>query len=58
MKSTKQAVAAVRAAKNFDRWGADAATKYASKHGVSILQFAMALAIETRLALKRASNGR
>lgn len=44
--ATTQAIAAVRAAKNYDRWGAHAATVYASRHGVSISMFCMALGFE------------
>lgn len=44
--ASKQAVAAVRAAKNYDRWGAFAATRYASRHGVSITMLCMALGFE------------
>lgn len=51
MKASPQALAAVRAAKNYDRWGPDAATKYASNHGASLLLLlAMALGLEARLA--------
>lgn len=46
--ATAQAKAAVRAAKNYDRWGAYAATVYASRHGVSITMLCMALGFEQR----------
>lgn len=53
--ASKQAVAAVRAAKNFDRWGAFAATRYASRHGVSVTMFCMALGFEQQR--KRVQGG-
>lgn len=46
--ATAQAKAAVRAAKNFDRWGAHAATVYASRRGVSLEMLCMALGFEQR----------
>ena len=41
--ASDKALAAVRAAKNFDRWGPFAATRYASRHGVSVIMFCMRL---------------
>lgn len=48
--ASKQAVAAVRAAKNYDRWGAFEATRYASRHGVSVTMLCMALGFEKQRA--------
>ena len=55
--ATDQARAAVKAAKNFDRWGHAAATAYASKRGVSINMLCMALGFEKRRA-RRKHDGR
>lgn len=54
--ASKQAIAAVRAAKNYDRWGAFAATRYASRHGVSVTMLCMALGFEQQRA-KRVQGG-
>lgn len=56
MAASPQALAAVKAAKNYDRWGAHAATMYASRRGVSIEMLCMALGAESRRA-KRAKGG-
>lgn len=48
MSASTKARAAVRAAKNYDRWGAFAATRYASRHGVSVTMLCMALGFEQR----------
>lgn len=53
--ATAQARAAVKAAKNYDRWGAHAATQYASRRGVSMHLLCMALGFEQRRA-KRAKG--
>lgn len=51
--ASKQAIAAVRAAKNYDRWGAYAATVYASRNGVSVSMFCMALGFEQQRAKRQ-----
>lgn len=48
MNATPQALAAVRAAKNVKRWGADAAIRYALKHGASIPMVRAAMKFESR----------
>lgn len=53
--ATAQAKAAIRAAKNYDRWGPAAATSYASRRGVSLEMLCMALGAEQRRA-KRNEN--
>jgi len=54
--ATAQARAAVKAAKNFDRWGPAAATTYASKRGVSLNLLCMALGFEQRRAKRNARS--
>ncbi len=54
--ASKQAIAAVRAAKNYERWGAFAATRYASRHDVPVSMFCMALGFEQQRA-KRVQGG-
>ena len=53
MTARSKALAAVRAAKNYDRWGAFAATRYASRHGVSITMLCMALGFEQQRARRQ-----
>lgn len=54
--ATTKAQAAIRAAKNYDRWGGHAAVTYASRRGVSITMLCIALGVEQRRA-KRAKGG-
>jgi hypothetical protein len=56
MSASIQARHAVRAAKNFNRWGPKAATVYASKRNVPVSMFCMAIGFEERRA-KRAQGG-
>lgn len=53
MCASAPAVAAVKAAKNANRWGLFAALRYAIKHGASFAMFDQARKIEERLALHR-----
>ncbi len=58
MTATAKAIHAVRAAKNFERWGPAAATTYASKRGVSIQLLCMALGFEQRRAKRNARSSK
>lgn len=52
MAASPQALAAVKAAKNLNRWGGFAARRYAERHGALAL-YLKAVGIEWKLAAKR-----
>lgn len=52
MKASAKAIAAVRAAKNLNRWGGFAARRYAERHG-ALDMYLKAVGIEWKLAAKR-----
>lgn len=54
MAASKQALAAVKAAKNAPRWGDYAAMRYAERNNVPDRMYVRALVTEQKLAEKRA----